>query len=384
MSHNQAFTGCDIFDGHTVHRHSALLTDNKIVTDIINHSSIPDECQVTRLPAGTLVPGFVDLQVNGGGGVLLNDHPTLEGIKTICATHGNYGTTSLLPTLITDTPGITTAAIEAGISAHKNQVPGFSGLHLEGPHLCVKRKGAHEGSLIRSMSETDLNQLLYARERLPNLMITVAPESVTDAQITTLSKAGVLVSLGHTNASFKDASNAINAGARCITHLFNAMSPLNHREPGVVGCALSADNVYCGLIADGYHVNETVISLAMAAKNQTGKIFLVTDAMSTIGTEMSSFTLNGREILRRQGRLTLADGTLAGADLTMITAIRNIINKVGADRYEAFRMASLYPAQCLNILPQHGHLKPGAYANMVHLDDEFTITQVWQNGDKVL
>ncbi len=383
MTQHKAFAGCDIFDGYDCHQHCALLTDNGRVTAIVDESGIPGSYQITELHNGLLTPGFVDLQVNGGGGVLLNDQPGLAAIEQICATHCRFGTTSLLPTLITDTPQVTAAAVDAGIAAFDKRVPGFVGLHLEGPHLCTARKGAHDETLIRKMTSVDLQLLLDANDALPNLLVTVAPESVTHQQITTLTQAGVIISLGHTDATLASANGAIDAGARCITHLYNAMSPLGHREPGLVGCALTTDNVYAGLIADGFHVDKTAISIALAAKKQPGRIFLVTDAMATIGTELKSFRLNGRTIYRTEGRLLLEDGTLAGADLSMDAAIRNMIKLTGTDQFEALKMASRYPAECLKINNEYGHLKAGAKANLVHLDNALTIQQVWQNGTAV-
>lgn len=383
MTQHQAFAGCDIFDGYDRHQHCALLTDNGVVTAIVDESGIPGGYQINVLQDGLLTPGFVDLQVNGGGGVLLNDQPGLAAIETICATHCRFGTTSLLPTLITDTPQVTAAAIDAGIAALNKGLPGFVGLHLEGPHLSIAKKGAHDETLIRKMTNTDLHLLLDANNELPNLLVTIAPESVTDQQIATLTEAGVIISLGHTDATLAVANSAIDAGASCITHLYNAMSPLGHREPGVVGCALTADNVYAGLIADGFHVDKTAASIALAARKQPGSIFLVTDAMATIGTELKSFKLNGRTIYRKGGRLLLEDGTLAGADLTMDAAIRNVITLTGIDQFEALRMASVYPAECLGISNEYGHLKAGAKANLVHLDNTLTIQQVWQNGTAV-
>ena len=243
-----------------------------------------------RFDEGMIAPGFVDLQVNGGGGVMLNDDPSVEAIEKICAAHRPFGTTSLLPTLITDTREKTKAAIAAGIEAQRRGVPGFRGLHLEGPHLSIARKGAHDPALIRPMDEEDVQILIEAKKSLETLYVTVAPESVTPAQISRLSKAGIVVSIGHSDTNYETAAACFEAGATSVTHLFNAMSQIGNREPGLAGAALDAGSVFCGLIADGFHVHEAVMRAALRAKPGPGRIFLVTDAMSTVGSDITSFT----------------------------------------------------------------------------------------------
>lgn len=381
MNKSQAITGAEIFDGEICHRDCALIVDDGRVASIVEASAIPSECEISRMNGGLLAPAFVDLQVNGGGGVLLNDQPSVDAIETICRAHATFGTGALLPTLITDTPEITDKAIGAAITATQQGIAGFAGLHLEGPFLSVEKSGAHDPQLIRVMNPADLDRLLDAKQSLDYLMVTVAPGSVSNEQITQMAEAGIVVSLGHSAASYRQVMQAAEAGARCVTHLFNAMSPLEHREPGMVGGALMAGRLFAGLIADGFHVDEAAIRIALAAKQGPGRIFLVTDAMSTIGTDQSVFTLNGREIRRAEGRLTLEDGTLAGADLDMSAAVRNMIETIGLDRLEAIRMASLYPAACIGADDRLGRLKPGYCANIVHLDDNFLVQQTWIDGD---
>lgn len=378
----KAFVGATIFDGHKRHEGSALLTNGGSVSDIVSPANIPTDVETVTLSGGLLAPGFVDLQVNGGGGVLLNDQPNVAGIETICAAHAQFGTTSLLPTLITDSPDVTRTAMAAGIEAASQSVAGFIGLHLEGPHLSVARKGAHDATLVRPMSNDDLNFLKQSRTSLPHLMTTVAPESVSNEQISELTEAGVVISLGHTAADYETAVRAALSGAKAVTHLFNAMSPLTHREPGLVGAALETSHLFVGIIADGIHVHPTAISIALGAKKGPGKIFLVTDAMSTIGTDQKTFMLNGRTITREDGKLVLEDGTLAGADLDMITAVRFMANTVGIGPDEALRMASLYPAQCIGA-ETIGHLQTGSAANMVHLDDDLAIQGVWSAAEQI-
>ncbi len=372
-----------IFDGEAWHEDAALLIEDGFVADIVPSAQLPLGLRAAQIEGGILAPGFVDLQVNGGGGVMLNDHPTAETIETICRAHGTFGTTALLPTLITDTSAVTAAAIQAGREAVRRKVPGFLGLHLEGPHLSLARKGAHEPALIRLMGEADLKALIEAKRTLPVLLSTVAPESVPPEQIARLVQAGLHVSLGHSDADAAAVRARVEAGATLVTHLFNAMSQLGNREAGMVGAALESGALWAGLIADGIHVAPESIKIALRAKQGTARVFLVTDAMATIGTDMTHFSLNGREIRRENGRLTLADGTLAGADLDMAAAVRFMHQRIGQPLGEALRMASLYPAQAIDRAPEHGRLLPGSRADIVHLDDALHARKVWIGGASV-
>jgi N-acetylglucosamine-6-phosphate deacetylase len=383
MSPVLALKGARIFDGEDWHDGRAVLVAGGVVTGLVGSGDIPENADVVDLDGGFLAPGFVDLQVNGGGGVMLNDDPSVETIRRICAAHAPFGTVALLATLITDTPATTVTTLEAGMAAARDRVPGFLGLHLEGPHLSSSRKGAHDPQLIRPMEERDLARLVNARGMLPVLMTTVAPETVTPQQIAALSGAGVVVSLGHSDAGFEIARAAIAAGARQVTHLFNAMSQLQHREPGMVGAALDTGEVSAGLIADGFHVDRHAIAIALRAKRGPGRIFLVTDAMATIGTDTTEFTLNGRTIKRADGRLTLADGTLAGADLDMISAVRFVHREIGLPLEEALRMASLYPARAVAQDDRLGRIGEGRPASFVHLSDALEVRGVWIEGEHV-
>ncbi|MEO8883970.1 MAG: N-acetylglucosamine-6-phosphate deacetylase [Devosia sp.] len=382
MSEPRAFTGARIFDGERWHDDAALLVRGADIESILPLDAVGD-LGVERLDGGMLVPGFVDLQVNGGGGVLLNEVPMLDGIRTICTTYAQFGTTALLPTLITDTPEITAKAVAAGIAAADTRLPGFLGLHLEGPHLSIARKGAHDPKLIRPMDEADLVALIAARGRLPNLLTTVAAETVAPEQIARLAAAGIIVSIGHSDASFAQVEAAAGAGATLVTHLFNAQSQIGNREPGLVGAALADGRLSPGLIADGIHVHPETIAIALRAKRGPGRIFLVTDAMSMTGTDLKSITLNGRTIIRSDGALRLADGTLAGADLTMIDAIAFMHRRIGLSLEEALRMATVYPAEALGVANRHGHLRPGAAADFVHLSEEIGVKATWIGGGRV-
>ena len=249
-----AYTGARIFDGELWWDRSALVVDGDRIEGIIAADS-PTDAQRVALGGGILAPGFIDLQVNGGGGALFNLDPTVATITTICSAFARFGTTACLPTLITDTPAKNAAAVAAGEAAAKQGVRGFLGLHIEGPHLSVARKGAHDPALIRPMDEVDLVALIEGRKRLPNLLTTVATESVTPNQVTRLTEAGLIVSVGHTNASYAQVKAMAEAGATMVTHLFNAQSQLGNRDPGVVGAALDLGNLSAGLIADGIHVD---------------------------------------------------------------------------------------------------------------------------------
>ncbi|MGH6759969.1 MAG: N-acetylglucosamine-6-phosphate deacetylase [Phyllobacterium sp.] len=375
-----ALAGARIFDGKAWHSEAALIVRDGKVGEIVSRGSVPPDMETTSLNGGMLVPGFIDIQVNGGGGVLLNEEPNVDGIRTICAAHLPFGTTGLLPTLITDTPEITSATIAAGEEATRERVPGFLGLHLEGPHLSLTHKGTHHPALIRPMDNTDLAKLLAAASELPVLLVTVAPETVTADQISAMADAGIIVSLGHSGSTYDIAANAAKAGATMVTHLFNAMSQMSHRSPNMVGAALETGSLYAGLIADGFHVDRPAMAIALRAKKGPGKVFLVTDAMSPIGTDITSFTLNGRLIKREGGRLTLEDGTLAGADLDMISAVRFIHREIGLELDEALRMASLYPAEAIGLDRQRGRLLTDFVADIVHLSDDLDVEHVWQDG----
>ncbi|NRB17946.1 MAG: N-acetylglucosamine-6-phosphate deacetylase [Rhodobacteraceae bacterium] len=374
-----ALTGALILDGGRFCRDQALLLRGSRLEGIVSDQQVPSDAVEIDLAGGYLVPGFVDLQVNGGGGVMLNDSQDVATLRTIAQAHAAIGATSILPTLITDTPGHVQAAIKAVEAALAADVPGILGLHLEGPHLSKARKGAHDAALIRPMSDTDLHLLLEAASRLPVLKITVAPENVTNGQIAALSGAGVLVSLGHTNADFDTCAAAVKAGARCVTHLFNAQSQISGRAPGTVGAALALGGLSAGLIADGIHVHPASMALALRGKCGPGQIFLVSDAMATAGSEIESFSLNGRQIHRSGNRLTLADGTLAGAHLELASAVGNLVELCGISLEEALAMAAEVPAALIGAA-HVGTLAAGRQADVLHLNAALQIETVWQRG----
>ena len=374
MTRTKAFTGALIHDGHRVHTGHALMVSQAEGCRIVPITDVPEGCEIEALDGGLITPGFVDLQVNGGGGVLFNDDPSVDTLHTIANAHALLGTAAFLPTLITDTPDRTRAAIDAVASALDDRVPGIVGLHLEGPHLSVSRKGAHDGTLIRAMTDEDVELLVRAAERLPNLKVTIAPENVTLDQMRRLSEAGVILSLGHTDADHATCHAAFDAGVRCVTHLFNAMSQLGSREPGLVGATLERDDVHAGLIADCVHVHPATIRIALAASRAPEGIFLVTDAMAPAGSDIDHFRLNGRDVFRKAERLTLADGTLAGADLEMAKALRVMIDQVGDGIATAVRRATSTPAALLRDTGGAGTL--GASTRWaIHLRTGKTVTR---------
>ena len=366
-----AFTCDQIFDGHAMHGNAAILVEDGVCLGVVQQDAVPAGVSVEAVAAWCLSPGFVDLQVNGGGGAQFNDQVNVDGIATICAGHARYGTTSVMVTLITDTADCSRRAVEAAIAAQAANVPGFLGLHLEGPHLSLAKKGAHSADLVRPMTVADLDFLIEAKSKLNHLMMTLAPESVTEAQVRALSGAGVRISLGHSACDAETAKRYTEAGACMVTHLFNAMSPLDHRTPGLAAAALLDARLMTGIIPDGIHVHPDMMRIALRAMGGP-RMFAVTDAMATIGTDMTSFELNGRQILRENGRLTLADGTLAGADIDMAACVKNLHELVGLPLEDALAMATSIPALALGV-DDVGRLTQGSRADIVAIDQQFGV-----------
>ncbi len=369
-----------VFDGRNLLKGACVVLDkNRIVAVVPANQLLPEKMTVQDLGEGYLIPGLVDLQVNGGGGASVGADCTANTIAKICATHARLGTTSVMPTLISDTPDTTAAVIEAAIEAAQARIPGFLGLHLEGPHLDPRRAGAHDPANIRPMATSDLALLEHAARLLPALVVTVAPEAVTHAQIDRLSQAGVIVALGHTECTDIEARAAHAAGATVTTHLFNAMSQLDKRNPGLVGVALDSD-MYASLIADGVHVADTALRVALRAKDPE-KLFLVSDSMSCAGTKKSQFDLGGRVVWRRKGALRLEDGTLAGADITLVQALAYLIS-IGTPPARAFAMATRIPARAIGA-DHCGRITSGGSADLIHLSRDMRLMQVWQRGDVI-
>lgn len=344
-----------IFDGRKLRAGHAIRFVDGHAREFGPDAEVPRDGEVVDLSGDILTPGYVDLQVNGGGGVMLNNDPSAETLRRIAGAHRNLGVATLLPTLISDSAEKTRATIEATIEAVQEGVPGIAGLHLEGPHLSIARKGAHDPAFIRPMEDDDLHTLVTASRKLPVLKVTVAPESVTEEQVSTLARAGALVSLGHSDASLEVCMRYFAAGARCVTHMFNAMSQLGNREPGLVGAALASGAVSASLIADAVHVHPETIRTAWAAKAGPGRVFLVSDAMAVAGTDLTEFELGGRLVRRRDGALRLQDGTLAGADLELTFAIKILVENASVSLESALQAAISHPAALIGV--------PGAMAD---------------------
>ncbi|WP_304614231.1 N-acetylglucosamine-6-phosphate deacetylase [Paracoccus sp. (in: a-proteobacteria)] len=360
----QTLAATTLFDG------AQLLDDMAVILrDEVIEAIVPRPAGVVPMP-GILAPGFVDLQVNGGAGLMVGAGTDAAALARICAAHRDLGCAGILPTLITDGPEVTARVLAAGTAAARVDTPGFLGLHLEGPHLDPRRAGAHNAALIRPMTDADMAALIAARADLPALMVTLAPEAATPAQIAALTAAGIIVSLGHSDCTLDQAQAAFAAGARCATHLFNAMSPLGHRQPGLVGAVLSGD-AQAGIIADGTHVDPAALRIALRAR--PGGLFLVSDCMAVAGTTLTEFPLQGRRILRRDGRLTLADGTLAGADLRLDRAVRVAV-AAGADPAQALAMATSVPADLIGA--KAGRIAPGRAADLILLDADLHLTGI--------
>ena len=332
------------------------------------------------LQGSSLAPGLIDCQVNGGGGVLFNDAPDVDTIRRIGAAHARFGTTGFLPTLISDDQSVMRDAIAAVDSAISEQVPGVLGVHLEGPYLAPARRGIHNAEKFISLDPAAVE--LLASLRQGSTLVTLAPERVELARIHELVKQGVIVAAGHTAADYEQTRAALTAGVRGFTHLFNAMTPLGSREPGVVGAALDGAASWCGVIVDGHHLHPAVLRIALAAKPH-GKIFLVTDAMPPVGSERDSFELNGERITSRNGRCENLNGTLAGSALDMIGAVRNTVAQTGIDLAEALRMGSTYPAQFLGIDATHGRIAPGCRADFIVIDADLQLRETWISGERV-
>jgi N-acetylglucosamine-6-phosphate deacetylase len=355
----------------------AVLIEDGRIAALVANADVASDAQRVDLGGGTLVPGFIDVQVNGGGNRLFNDDPSVETIAAIGAAHRQFGTTGFLPTLISDDADKIAAAIEAGRASIAGGVLGVLGVHIEGPFLNVARKGIHDAAKIRPISEAEI--ALLSQPANGKTIVTLAPETVGPEVVRRLAQAGVLVCAGHTNASAECIQEALRNGLRGFTHLFNAMSQLTAREPGVVGAALYDERSWCGIIVDGHHVDPMVLKLALRAA-PARRFMLVTDAMPSVGGR-KSFMLNGQPINVSGGKCTNADGTLAGSDLDMASAVRNAVKLLDLDLAQAIAMASTNPAAFLGLDHELGRIAPGCRANLVLLDDNIEVIQSWIDGD---
>jgi N-acetylglucosamine-6-phosphate deacetylase len=354
-----------------------LISESRIeaLTDL--EDSRCRDAVMVDLQGQLLLPGFIDVQVNGGGGVLFNDDPSLESIQAIGAAHRRFGTTGFMPTLISDDLDTIGQAIAAVQSALDSGFPGVLGIHIEGPFLNWARRGVHDPKHLRLL-ETGLVSLL-CRLRSGRTLLTLAPEMTTTDMIAALAKAGVLISAGHSNATYAETTAAIAHGVRGFTHLFNAMARLEPRQPGIVGAALYDTGTWCGIIVDGHHVDPVMLKLALRCKRHD-RFMLITDAMPPVGSSLSSFVLQGKTISVADGVCSDASGTLAGTALDMATAVRNAVSLLDLDITEAARMASEYPAEFLGLGSELGRIAPGYRANLTLLNDDLKVQRTWIEG----
>jgi len=372
-----AISAPSVFDGAQFLPDHCVIIQQGMVTQLLPISQCPTTIENVALTQGVLAPGLIDLQVNGGGDVLFNNSPCQETLITMLDAHRATGTTSLMPTLVSDTHEIQVQGVAAVRVAISDGTQGILGIHLEGPYLDASRRGAHSAQMIRPATDEDIDWLCSLQD-IP-VIVTLAPELVAAGHIRRLHNSGIQVCVGHSNATYAQMLNAVNEGLAGVTHLFNAMSPLTSREPGVVGAALEEDALWAGIIADGHHVHPASIRLALRSK-RAGKLVLVSDAMATVGGNKGHFTLYGEDIRQSDGRLVNEDGALAGSAIGMIDAVRYACREVGVALDECLRMASLYPAAILGMDDRLGRIGKGYRADLMHFDDSFAIHNTWVGG----
>lgn len=373
-----ALTHARVLTAHGWRDDLAVLLDGARIAALLPHDhALIRAARQDDLDGQTLVPGFIDVQVNGGGGALFNAAPTVDTIRTIGAAHRQFGTTGFLPTLISDSVEVMRAALAAVDAAFDAGVPGLLGVHLEGPWLAPARKGVHDPKWFHLPGEDELAMICAPHRGVR--MVTLAPDQVPHEVIARLAAAGVIVCAGHTAADHATIRRALAAGVRGFTHLYNAMTPLGSREPGVVGAALDDPGSWCGIIADGHHVHPASLRNAIAAK-APGKMVLVTDAMPPVGADSPEYVLNGETITVKDGICQTATGVLAGSALDMATAVRNTVQLLHQPLDEAVRMASSYPADFLGLGGTHGRIAVGYRADLVAMDADGRVRQTWIAG----
>ena len=355
----------------------AVLVDGPTIAAVVHRDEVPADVEHVDLAGATLAPGFIDTQVNGGGGVLFNDDPSVETIAAIGAAHRAFGTTGFLPTLISDDLAVVRRAVAAVDAAIEAGVPGVLGIHIEGPFLNLERKGIHSADHIRTLDDEGFAAITGLRHG--RTLVTLAPEETDPDTIRRLVAAGVIVAAGHTNGSYAEIRAALDAGVSGFTHLFNAMSPLGSREPGAVGAALEDRAAYCGLIVDGHHVDPVSMRLALRLKG-AARLMLVSDAMPSVGAADKRFRLQGQWVTAAGGVCVNADGTLAGADLDMAGAVRNAVAMLGVDLATAVSMASSSPAAFLGMAQVRGRIGAGWRADLVAVDVDGDIVGSWIDG----
>jgi N-acetylglucosamine-6-phosphate deacetylase len=371
----KTLTNCDVYTGEGFIPDGTIIIDGSRIVKVGSRAEITSEGTEVDLGGCTVTPGFIDLQVNGGDDVLFNDVPTVETLQRMANGHAKFGSTGILPTFTTGPPSGMVRAREAVTSFRSRGGSQILGIHFEGPAISPERLGVHE----RAFVSRDFPIAVVEGATFPT-MVTLAPEVVDPGVIRRLVGAGVRVSLGYSNGTYEEAIGAIREGATCATHLYNAMSPLTGRAPGVVGACLSESTVFVDVIADGIHCHFGSVRVAWSSKPR-GMCFLVTDAMPPVGGSGDAFHLGELAVTVKDGRCITADGTLAGSALDMATAVRNCVQEVGISKDEAFRMASLYPARYLGVETELGSIAAGMIANLVICDNEVFVQGVVIDGE---
>lgn len=369
------------FDGYERLGPTAFLIEGEMICDRVPIEAIPAHYQQIPLSGGTLVPGLMDLQVNGGGGAFFNNRPDAATLQAMAAGHARAGVARILPTVISDRLEITEQAVAVAVAEAQDLASGILGVHMEGPFFSPDRNGVHNRRHLRTLEAADWHWLEQAAT-VPAI-VTLAPEQVDPKDIKRMVDLGLRVSAGHTNATHDDVVRAINAGLTGFTHLFNAMRPMSGREPGVVGTALSSPDTWCGIIADGVHVHLESLRLAFNAKAK-GKLFLVSDAMATVGSDIKDFELYGERISEVDGRLVNAEGRLAGSAISLVDAVRFCVTELKLPFEEAVAMASRYPAEYLRIDDRFGGLRPGRVADFTWFNDDLEVVGLWRAGKRLI
>ena len=375
----RALLGSQIFCGERFYDHHALLIDGNSIIEIVDENNIPKAFNKIELNQGILAPGFIDLQVNGGGGILFNNRPTKESLNTIINAHQFFGTTSIMPTVISDSIKVLTKCTRA-VAQEIKKNSGLLGIHIEGPFFSLKYRGVHQKKYISKLSSEYLD-LFSSLKEFP-VILTLAPECISIKDLNHLASLGLKIMAGHTDASYDELEQAAKKNLNGFTHLFNAMSQMSAREPGAVGAALDFDNLYASIIVDLHHVHHSLIKLAYQ-KKPIGKLFFISDSMATINHGEPTFELYDEVVSEQNGRITNAEGKLAGSSITQIDAVKNAYQKCNIPLDHALAMASRYPAEFIGVDRYLGSLKPNYRADLVHFDSNFKVNNVWTSGVKI-
>jgi len=375
----QAITGSKLFNGIDFIEHKALLIDDQHIAGIVNEDAIPTDFQVKKIEGGILSPGFIDLQVNGGGGKLFNNSPDKESLNTIISAHQYFGTTSIMPTVISDSLNILQKCTDT-ISNEIDNNHSLLGIHIEGPFFNVKYRGVHQKQYINTINASYLN-LFETLDKFP-VMLTLAPECISIKQLKHLKSLGFKILAGHTDANYDQLEEAVKYGLDGFTHLFNAMGQISAREPGVVGSAFDFDETSASIIVDLHHVHPSLINLSFKQKPK-GKLFFVSDSMATINHGEPSFELYDEVVSESNGRIINSEGKLAGSSITQIDAIKNAYQKCSIPLESAISMATLYPAEYIGVSDYIGQLKKGYRADLAHFDSNFHVQNVWLAGKQI-